>query len=129
MKFSLLVIGDPVATPACRLALRFARAALAEGHDIYRVFFFSDAARIASRCLQTDLELAGTSRAWEEFADSTGAELLTCVSSAYRRGILDEQEAAAQQVPATLAPSFEIAGLGQLAEAVLTSDRVMTFGR
>ena len=45
-------------------------------------------------------------------------DLVVCVAAALRRGIKDE----------VLAPGFRISGLGQLIDAGIKSDRLVTFG-
>jgi tRNA 2-thiouridine synthesizing protein D len=50
-----------------------------------------------------------------------------CVAAALRRGVVDETEAGQQGLPcANLQPGFTL-GLGTLAEAALTCDRVVQF--
>ena len=68
-------------------------------------------------------------QAWTEFGQAAEVELLVCISSCLRRGLLDETEADRYQKPnASIAPGFTISGLGQLIDACLESDRVMSFG-
>ncbi|MFT7257908.1 MAG: tRNA 2-thiouridine synthesizing protein D, partial [Candidatus Azotimanducaceae bacterium] len=56
-------------------------------------------------------------------------ELIVCVASALRRGMLDETEAKRYDKTASnLDPQFTISGLGQLIDGALTADRTMTFG-
>ena len=51
------------------------------------------------------------------------------VASSLRRGLLDETEADRYEKPAAnIASGFTISGLGQLIDACIESDRVMTFG-
>jgi tRNA 2-thiouridine synthesizing protein D len=46
-----------------------------------------------------------------------------------RRGILNDSEAQRfEKTASNLAPGFNISGLGQLIEASLVSDRVISFG-
>ena len=68
-------------------------------------------------------------QAWTEFGQAAEVELLVCISSCLRRGLLDETEADRYHKPnASIAPGFTISGLGQLIDACLESDRVMSFG-
>ena len=51
-----------------------------------------------------------------------------CVAAALRRGITDAQEAQQLSLPAhNLQPGFTLSGLGALAEAALTCDRMVQF--
>jgi tRNA 2-thiouridine synthesizing protein D len=51
-------------------------------------------------------------------AEQHDVDLVVCVAAALRRGIKDE----------ILAPGFRISGLGQLIEAGIIGDRLVTFG-
>ncbi len=66
---------------------------------------------------------------WANFAGKEGVELILCVSSALKRGLLDASEAQRYEKEAeTVHPAFQISGLGQLIDASASSDRLMTFG-
>ena len=68
-------------------------------------------------------------QAWVELAEQHRIELVLCVTSALRYGILDDGEARRHERPAaSIHPSFTISGLGQLVDAVAGSDRLVTFG-
>ncbi|EHC58815.1 tRNA 5-methylaminomethyl-2-thiouridine synthase TusD [Salmonella enterica subsp. enterica serovar Urbana str. R8-2977] len=57
-----------------------------------------------------------------------GVALNICVAAALRRGIIDETEAGRLGLPsANLQSGFTLSGLGALAEASLTCDRVVQF--
>ena len=56
-------------------------------------------------------------------------DLVVCVAAAQRRGIVDADEAKRHGKDAdNIAPGFRISGLGQLIEAAVESDRLVTFG-
>lgn len=129
MKFSILVYGAPYSCSASLSALHYAHALLAEGHDIYRVFFYMDGVYNANRLITPPQDETDLVQAWGEFAAANGLELHACIASCLRRGLLDEAEASRHDKPAAnLAPGFVITGLGQLIDALLASDRTMTFG-
>ena len=66
--------------------------------------------------------------AWQQLATENEVELQTCVAAALRRGIVSKQEAEQNSLSGdNLAAGFEQAGLGGLAEAMLTADRVIQF--
>ncbi|EHC31255.1 tRNA 5-methylaminomethyl-2-thiouridine synthase TusD, partial [Salmonella enterica subsp. enterica serovar Adelaide str. A4-669] len=78
---------------------------------------------IAVRGLEYDLV-----RAWQKLNTQHGVALNICVAAALRRGIIDETEAGRLELPsANLQPGFTLSGLGALAEASLTCDRVVQF--
>ena len=66
---------------------------------------------------------------WAEFAQQCAVELVICVTSALRYGMLDGTEAERYERPGpTTNPRFTISGLGDLVEACVNSDRIFTFG-
>jgi tRNA 2-thiouridine synthesizing protein D len=67
-------------------------------------------------------------RAWQRLHEQHQVGLHICVAAALRRGVVDETEASQQGLPcANLQPGFTLSGLGTLAEAALTCDRVVQF--
>lgn len=67
-------------------------------------------------------------RAWQQLNQTQGVTLNICVAAALRRGIVDETESARLGLAAAnLQPGFILSGLGALAEASLTCDRVVQF--
>lgn len=128
MNIALLILTGPHHSQGSRTALHFARAAVDAGHRIPHVFFFGEGTyNSASHGVSpSDESLLGEE--WQAFAASHGIELDACISSAMKRGLLDEGEAKRYQKDArTLADGFVLAGLGQLATASLNCDRVVTF--
>ena len=114
MRINLLVQNAPFATSALPNALRFARAALAGGHVIDRVFFYKEAVVIGNRFASDE---DGVRAGWVALAAEGGFELAICIAAAARRGIVAD----------TLADGFAIVGLGQLIEAMETGDRLVGF--
>ena len=115
MRFSLLVQGAPSTTSAPHNALEFARAAVARGHAIGRVFFYKDAVILANRFAADEGALRED---WTTLAAEAECELAVCIAAAGRRGIVEND---------TLAEGFAIVGLGQLIEAMEESDRLVAF--
>lgn len=128
MRYALLVLEAPFSRGASQAALRFARAAVARGHCIRRVFFYADGVHTGSSLAtppQDEPDLVGQ---WRDFALTNGIELVVCIAAALRRGVLDETERQRYDRSASnLDPAFVLSGLGQLAEAALDSDRLVTF--
>ena len=116
MNFAIVIHGDPSEDTSLERALGFARAALAAGHEIYRVFLYHDAVRIAHTEYRPRPDLID---AWQDLADKYRFELTACVSAADRRGV--------QSNHGTLREGFVIVGLGQFADCLLNADRTITF--
>lgn len=129
MKFAVVVLGAPQSSNACTSALHFARAVVSEGHELLRVFFFEDGVLAANALAVPPDDEINITEAWQTFAEEYGVELIACIASCLRRGILDDTEAARyDKGNGNLAGGFEISGLGQLIDATLNADRVVTFG-
>ena len=129
MKFTLVIHSAPYQSASAGTALRFARALLASGHELYRVFFYRDGVHNASALASPPRDEQSVPLAWQLLAQEHQLDLVVCIAAAVRRGVLDENEAKRYEKPAAnLAPGFELSGLGQLSEALIQSDRVITFG-
>ena len=66
---------------------------------------------------------------WTELAEKHDLDLVLCVAAAQRRGMVDEDEMKRNSKDANnIAGKFRISGLGQLIEAGIQADRMITFG-
>ena len=129
MIYSLLVLSSPVSGHGSRHASQFARSLLARGHGIHRVFFLDTGVVAASAVRVLPQDEVDFSKEWIELAERHAVELIICVSSALKQGMLDPQEATRHDRQfATIHPAFTISGLGQLVDACAHSDRMITFG-
>lgn len=128
MRFALMVTGPAYGTQQASSALQFAQAALAEGHEIVCVFFYREGVYNANQLTSPASDEFDLVRAWQSLHDAHGVALHICVAAALRRGVTDETEAAQLGLPAAnLQPGFSLSGLGALAEAALTCDRMVQF--
>ncbi len=129
MKFAIAVYGAPFSHQAPLSALAFARAVLAEGHELLRIFFYHDGVYNGNANAAPPQDEPDIRGMWSEFALESGVEMIVCVASALRRGMLDETEADRyEKSSTTLDPAFTISGLGQLIDAGINADRLVTFG-
>lgn len=129
MRYALLVLDAPDSRAAAGTALRFARAAVARGHAVTRVFFYGDGVLAGTALAVPPQDETDLRAGWQEFSRSHGTELVVCIAAALRRGLLDEGERNRYgKSVANLDPAFTLAGLGQLADAALDCDRLLTFG-
>lgn len=129
MRFSILVLDAPRAAQAGDSAWHFARAVIDSGHELYRVFFYQEGSlHGGALAVPAQDEVDRTAR-WASLAEEHGVDLVLCIASAVRRGILDQGEADRHEKPcATAHPAFTLSGLGQLVDAHINSDRLVTFG-
>jgi tRNA 2-thiouridine synthesizing protein D len=127
--FALMGLGAPTTSQSPHTALAFTRAAVAAGHRIVRVFFFHDGVHCGSDLAVPVAGQQNVAAQWAELAQQHGIDLVVCVASALKRGILNHSEAKRYAKNASnLHPQFDLSGLGQWVEACAVADRVMTFG-
>ena len=128
MQFSLLIEGSPTSSQSPFSAYQFATATLAQGHSIQRAFFYQDGVLIGNKLIATPQDEFDIQSAWQALGKAHDIPLVLCVASCLRRGILDDREAERFEKSGTsVAESFEIGGLGQLIDASLESERLITF--
>lgn len=129
MKFAIQVNTAPYQSNAGYAAYQFINAALAQGHEIFRVFFYHDGIYHAFKyATPPDDEVHFTAQ-WSALAKRHQIDLVVCISAAQRRGLLCDDEARLQgKRDSDLADGFRISGLGQLVEATLEADRFLVFG-
>lgn len=127
MQFTLILSSSPQ-DPASRRALCFARAVIAGGHQLQRIFFYQDAVHLASRLLVVPQDEQNLAAQWQEFIRENQLDAVVCIAAGLRRGILDQAEAQRYKKNAdNLAVGFELSGLGQLHAAMQDADRVVHF--
>ncbi len=127
--FSLLVTANPYSQQGQFSALKFVQTAVEMGHQIKRVFFYADGVLVASRLNCPPSDEINLTKAWAKLAIQKDIELAVCVTAALKRGIVNQAEADRNALTGeNLDPAFEITGLGQLTEAMLESERLITFG-
>lgn len=129
MNYALLVMSSPVSGHGARTAVRFAHSAINRGHRIERVFFLDEGVSTGSALAVFPQDEDDRLAPWVELAEQHDVELVLCISSALKRGMLDPAEAERYDKPAPSAhPAFLVSGLGQLIDAAASADRLLTFG-
>jgi len=129
LKFGVLVTEGPYTHQASDSAYQFTKAALEKGHEIFRVFFYNDGVNNGTRLAVPPQDDRNLQKAWSELAEKYKLDLVICIAAAQRRGILDANEAKRHGKDAdNIAPGFRISGLGQLVEAAIIADRLVSFG-
>ncbi len=129
MKISILVNEGPYQHQASDSAYQFAVAALESGHEVNRVFFYHDGVNNGTNLTTPPQDDRHIQKRWSALAADKGVDLVLCVAACQRRGIVDEGERDRNKKEATnVAEGFRISGLGQLIEAGIESDRLVTFG-
>lgn len=130
MKASIVIYSAPLSSQAPVNALHFARAWLAAGHTLERVFFYRDGVFCGNTCMATPSDEFDIHQAWQNLANDFQLDLVVCIAAALRRGVINANEARRFQRPLhNLGDSFRLGGLGELVEASLNSDRLVSFGK
>jgi len=66
---------------------------------------------------------------WASLGREHQLDMVVCISSALRRGILNEAESNRyERVGTSINPIFTVSGLGQLIDAAIQADKLVTFG-
>jgi len=128
LSYCLLVTGPAYGSQQASSAYQFALALLAAGHQLPSVFFYREGVLNANQLTVPANDEFDLVRAWTQLASEHNISLNICVAAALRRGVLDEQEAArVNQGAANMQAGFTLSGLGTLAEATLSCDRLVQF--
>jgi tRNA 2-thiouridine synthesizing protein D len=130
MNISILCLGSPFDTQAAYSAYRYTEAALSEAHKVERVFFYQQGIHNGSTLATPPQDEFNLYEAWQDLQQEYKLDLVICIAAAARRGIIDSSEAKRHNKDAAnLASGFVLSGLGQLIEAMASTDRFITFGR
>ncbi|AXW86152.1 sulfurtransferase [Lonsdalea britannica] len=128
LTYCLLVTGPAYGTQQSSSALQFAQALLAEGYQLKSVFFYREGVLNANQLTSPASDEFDVVRAWQQLHEDHQVALNVCVAAALRRGVTDSEQAAQLKLAgANLQPGFSLSGLGELAQSVLTCDRVVQF--
>ncbi|WP_020408891.1 sulfurtransferase complex subunit TusD [Hahella ganghwensis] len=129
MIYSIVVYGAPHSSQAPYSAYHFIKSALAMGHSVYRVFFYHDGALNGSSLAVSPQDDNLLPDAWRKLKELHNMDLVICIGAGIKRGVINQQESQRyERQQHSLDDIFELSGLGQLVDATLKSDRVITFG-
>lgn len=127
LRYSILVTGAPYGTQQASAAYQFALALLARGHQLVSVFFYREGVLNGNQLSSPASDEFDLVRAWQQLSAAHQVELNVCVAAALRRGVIDHDEATQHELQANLQSGFSLTGLGSLAEASLSCDRLVQF--
>ena len=129
MKFAIQINEGPYTHQATDSAYHFVKAAIDNGHEVMRVFFYHDGVNNGTRLTTPPQDDRHIVNRWAELAKEHDLDLVLCVAAAQRRGIADEGEAQRNGKDANnIQEGFRISGLGQLIEAGIQAERLLVFG-
>jgi len=129
MRYAIQINTSPYQSNIGYSAYQFIKATLAQGHEVFRVFFYHEGIYHAFKHNTPPDDELQLTRLWGELAQQHALDLLVCISAAQRRGLLYADEAERQgKQDDDLETGFRIGGLGQWIEALVEADRVIVFG-
>ncbi len=129
MKFTIAIYGAPGSSQSAQSALNFANAVLAQGHEIYRLFFYADGVHNGSQLACPPQDEANLPQQWQQLIQQNSLDAVVCIAAGLRRGVIDNTEADRYDKDShNVRADFELSGLGQLVDAAAQSDRLITFG-
>lgn len=118
----LLITSAPSSIHAWH-ALGLAQALKAKNQD-FRIFFYQDGVTVANNLQWVPDDQRNLSSEWQKL----NIRLPVCVSAALARGITDAENAQRHHIHThNLATGFELVGLGELADAVQSAERLIQF--
>lgn len=128
LRYALLVTGPAYGSQQATSAWQFANALINKGHRLDSVFFYREGVHNANRLVSPASDEFDIVRAWCELSKRHGIALNVCVAAALRRGVMGALEAQSKSLAVdNLQSGFTLSGLGELAQAMLTVDRVIQF--
>ncbi|MFY2509811.1 sulfurtransferase complex subunit TusD [Vibrio pectenicida] len=128
LTYTLVVNGAVYGDQSARTAYQFACSLINKGHHLVSVFFYQDGVTNGTALSVPANDEFDLAKSWQSLADKHNVRLETCVAAALRRGVISEDEASQHNLmKSNLAEGFHQAGLGSLAEAMLTQNRVVQF--
>ncbi|NOH96527.1 sulfurtransferase complex subunit TusD [Vibrio sp. 99-70-13A1] len=128
LTYTLVVNGPVYGSQSARNAYLFAKALIEKGHQLKSVFFYQDGVTNGSSLTVPANDEFDLVAAWQALSSEHNVSLETCVAAALRRGVIGEDEASLHKLSSSnLAEGFSQSGLGSLAEALLSQDRIVQF--
>lgn len=128
LTYTLLVVGPAYGTQQATSAWQFANALITEGHILKTIFFYQEGVYNGNKLILPASDEFNLLVGWKTLVHQTKCQLNICVAAALRRGIIDKIEASKNGLfCANLDEDFTLSGLGSLAEAVISCDRLVQF--
>ena len=108
--------------------LGFAQAALQAGHTIRSIFCYQAGCELANRLQLLPSDEPDVRKQLKSFCQQHQLKLEVCISAANRRAVLSEEDAQdADLNQHSLDDAFALVGLGELAQHLQLSERVVQF--
>jgi len=125
ISYTLILTQSPIQNESNLTAQSLVSALIDAGDTIDRVFFYQDAVYTGLKSQIPGQGLETSYQGWIALLEKQSFPLQLCIANSLRRGIHDEAEANRYSQAANLQQGFQLSGLGELAEACLSSDRII----
>ena len=87
MRYAIQINTSPYQSNIGYSAYQFIKATLAQGHEVFRVFFYHEGIYHAFKHNTPPDDELQLTRLWGELAQQHALDLLVCISAAQRRGL------------------------------------------
>jgi tRNA 2-thiouridine synthesizing protein D len=125
IRYTLILTQSPVQYESNQTAQLLVTELIAAGDTIDRIFFYQDAVYIGLQSQVPGQGLEASYQGWLDLHQLHNIPLQLCIANSLRRGILDDNEAKRYGKNANLKDGFQLSGLGEMAEACQSSDRII----
>ena len=126
--YSILITSSPFDEATGLAAIDFARALLAQGHEIDQVFFYQAGVYHANEFTHVPGENTNQFEAWVNLHQDTNVPLWVCVTAAAKRGVISAAEASEQGKSGfNLRAPFEQVGIGEFFATLHNSEHLVQF--
>jgi tRNA 2-thiouridine synthesizing protein D len=125
IRYTLILTQSPVQYESNQTAQSLVTELIAAGDTIDRIFFYQDAVYIGLQSQVSGQGLESSYQGWLALHKMHNVPLQLCIANSLRRGVLDDVEAKRYGQNANLKEGFQLAGLGEIAEACQSSDRII----
>jgi tRNA 2-thiouridine synthesizing protein D len=126
LSYTIILTQSPALSESHLTAQRLISELISNGDKIDRVFFYQDAAFIGLNSQVPGQGLEASYKGWIDLQCEQSFPLQICIANALRRGVVDKTEAERYQCLETLHEGFQLSGLGEVADACQSSDRIIT---
>lgn len=126
LNYTIILTQSPALSESHTTAQRLVAELIINGDKIDRVFFYQDAAYIGLKSQIPGQGLHASFEGWLNLQQQQDFPLQICIANALRRGVIDNTEANRYEALETLHSGFQLCGLGEIAEACQSSDRIIT---
>jgi len=126
LSYTIILTQSPALSESHQTAQNLVSDLISHGNKIDRIFFYQDASFVGLKSQIAGQGLQASYQGWIDLKQQQDFPLQICIANALRRGVVDATEAGRYQGLETLQNGFQLSGLGEIADACRSSDRIIT---